>query len=105
MAKRGLANMSMTACFAGPLFNALVGLGVGFAARLRVVKADDDGQDSLHADLNAGLWVGFAALALNCLAVLFVGVANGGFIPKHFGFVSIALYVAYLLVSLVVLFR
>ena len=30
MAKRGLSNMAMTACFAGPVFNILVALGVGF---------------------------------------------------------------------------
>lgn len=30
MAKRGLSNMAMTACFAGPIFNLLAALGVGF---------------------------------------------------------------------------
>ena len=30
MAKRGLSNMAMTACFAGPVFNILVALSVGF---------------------------------------------------------------------------
>merc|ERR1719436_1048897 len=30
MAKRGLGNVSMTASFAGPVFNILVGLGFGF---------------------------------------------------------------------------
>ena len=30
MARRGLSNMAMTACFAGPIFNILVALGVGF---------------------------------------------------------------------------
>jgi Sodium/calcium exchanger protein len=34
MARKGLANMAMTACFAGPLFNLLVGLGLGWAAYL-----------------------------------------------------------------------
>ena len=29
MAKRGLGNMAMTACIAGPIFNLLVGLGGG----------------------------------------------------------------------------
>eukprot|EP00580_Thalassiosira_gravida_P015578 CAMPEP_0201661904 /NCGR_PEP_ID=MMETSP0494-20130426/4135_1 /ASSEMBLY_ACC=CAM_ASM_000839 /TAXON_ID=420259 /ORGANISM="Thalassiosira gravida, Strain GMp14c1" /LENGTH=469 /DNA_ID=CAMNT_0048140137 /DNA_START=205 /DNA_END=1613 /DNA_ORIENTATION=+ len=30
MARKGLANMAITACFAGPLFNILVGCGAGF---------------------------------------------------------------------------
>lgn len=103
MAKRGLGNMSMTACFAGPLFNALVGLGVGFSARLASVKKDT-GHSNVKATLNPGLWVGFIALLINCLAVLTVGIFNRGQIPKKFGFVSIFIYVAYLVVSLVVFF-
>lgn len=31
MARKGLANMAMTACFAGLIFNILVGLGLGFS--------------------------------------------------------------------------
>ncbi|KAL3942067.1 MAG: hypothetical protein SGARI_000389, partial [Bacillariaceae sp.] len=31
MARKGLANMAMTACFAGPVFNILVGPGLGFS--------------------------------------------------------------------------
>lgn len=30
MAKRGLSNMAMTACFAGPIFNLLLALSLGF---------------------------------------------------------------------------
>lgn len=29
MAKRGLSNMAITACFAGPVFNMLMGMGIG----------------------------------------------------------------------------
>lgn len=36
MAKRGLSNMAMTACFAGPIINILVSLGLGFMQNLAV---------------------------------------------------------------------
>jgi Ca2+/Na+ antiporter len=32
MARKGLANMAMTACFAGPVFNILIGLGLGLSS-------------------------------------------------------------------------
>merc|ERR1719445_1478759 len=31
MAREGLGNMAITACFAGPIFNILIGLGTGFS--------------------------------------------------------------------------
>ena len=34
MAKRGLSNMAMTACFAGPIINLLLSLGLGFMQNL-----------------------------------------------------------------------
>ena len=40
MARKGLANMAMTACFAGPVFNMLVGLGLGFSLLLHGDNAD-----------------------------------------------------------------
>jgi len=41
MAKKGLANMAMTACFAGPVFNMLVGTGLGWLLLLQ--KKDEPG--------------------------------------------------------------
>jgi len=102
MAKKGLSNMSMTACFAGPLFNALVGLGLGFAFRL---SSDDVDGSKVDVSLNPALYVGFLFLSLNCVAILGVALANKGQIPKQFGFVSIAIYVTYLLISLVLLLK
>ncbi|KAJ8599873.1 hypothetical protein CTAYLR_010367 [Chrysophaeum taylorii] len=99
MAKRGLANMAMTACFAGPVFNALVGLGIGFSVRLAKERTH-----RVDAKITTGLYVGFGAIMLNCLAILVVGVANRGYIPKQFGYVSIALYAIYMVVSLAIFF-
>ena len=40
MAKRGLSNMAMTACFAGPIINLLVALGLGFVRFLAANSLD-----------------------------------------------------------------
>lgn len=98
MAKKGLANMALTACFAGPVFNMLVGLGLGFWTRLR----SDGGETPVKID--AGLGVGFAMIALNCALVVATGVARGGSLPRTFGYVSLSLYAAYLCLSIAVLF-
>jgi len=98
MAKKNMANMAITASFAGPLFNALVGLGLGFAARLASI--DDP---SVPVSLNPALYASFAFLVFNCLSMLIVGIACNGVIPRMFGIASVVFYFAYLLTSLTLL--
>lgn len=99
MAKKGLANMALTACFAGPVFNMLVGLGAGFWIRLAREKAS-----SVDVHLDRGLRIGFVMIAANCALVVAAGVALRGRIPRKFGFLSLGLYVLYMVASLVTLF-
>ena len=99
MAKKGLANMALTACFAGPVFNMLVGLGVGFATRLKEAEGG-----LIDVRLDAGLKVGFAMILLNTALVVATGVATRGSIPRQFGFLSLSLYVVYMVLSLAILF-
>merc|ERR1712216_278834 len=54
MTKKGLGNMALTACFGGPVFNILVGMGLGFTQRL----PSDNGK--LKVDPQPGLWFGMA---------------------------------------------
>jgi Ca2+/Na+ antiporter len=49
MARKGLANVAITACFAGPVFNILVGLGCGFGV-LRHATGDENTFDSCNQD-------------------------------------------------------
>jgi len=99
MAKKGLANMAITACFAGPVFNILVGLGIGF------MSLNADGGKT-KVELDASITVGFFFLLCNCVLVLFFGfILNRGIIPREYGYAALVLYAAYILTSLALQFR
>jgi len=96
MAKKGLANMAITACFAGPVFNILIGLGGGFT-KLNT----STGQASAEVELSPSIIVGLCFLAVNCLLVVVSGlVVNSGHIPKGYGYVALGLYVLYVFASI-----
>eukprot|EP00593_Proboscia_inermis_P000574 CAMPEP_0171299714 /NCGR_PEP_ID=MMETSP0816-20121228/8572_1 /TAXON_ID=420281 /ORGANISM="Proboscia inermis, Strain CCAP1064/1" /LENGTH=62 /DNA_ID=CAMNT_0011775735 /DNA_START=245 /DNA_END=430 /DNA_ORIENTATION=- len=61
MARKGLANMAITACFAGPVFNILVGMGAGFSALSSIT-----GMVNIPVELTPSITSGFAFLFLNC---------------------------------------
>ena len=96
MAKRGLSNMSITACFAGPIFNFLIGLGAGFHVQLGAA-----GATSMEVTFDKSVWCGLIIMMINCVGVLVVGLKNGGEVPKQYGYLGIGLYVVYLGASLV----
>eukprot|EP00587_Corethron_hystrix_P001732 CAMPEP_0113310300 /NCGR_PEP_ID=MMETSP0010_2-20120614/8000_1 /TAXON_ID=216773 ORGANISM="Corethron hystrix, Strain 308" /NCGR_SAMPLE_ID=MMETSP0010_2 /ASSEMBLY_ACC=CAM_ASM_000155 /LENGTH=796 /DNA_ID=CAMNT_0000165727 /DNA_START=302 /DNA_END=2692 /DNA_ORIENTATION=- /assembly_acc=CAM_ASM_000155 len=97
MARKGLANMAMTACFAGPLFNMLVGIGVGFS-----MIRETTHRDSKSVELNKSIKVGFLFLVLNCLLIVFVGlVMNNNRIPQYYGYIALVLYAMYIIISIV----
>ena len=93
MARRGLANMAMTACYAGPLFNLLVGLGLGFMRALGQRSAPAATRLSPGATVSAG----FAAAM--CLLVLAMGVLGRGRLPARFGWALLGLYAMFLSAS------
>mmetsp|Transcript_13617 Transcript_13617/g.19844 ORF Transcript_13617/g.19844 Transcript_13617/m.19844 type:complete len:791 (+) Transcript_13617:139-2511(+) len=100
MARKGLANMAITACFAGPVFNMLIGLGFGFN-----ILANQTGQSEFEVGVPASAAGGFLFLTINCVLVIITGICiNHGFIPKQHGYVTMGLYAAYVVVSLVLQF-
>jgi len=96
MARKGLANMAMTACFAGPVFNILVGLGMGFGS-----LAAKTGESERAVSLSPPVVTGFLFIALNSIAILTAGLFVGkGKIPVSYGWVALTLYVIYLVTSI-----
>ena len=71
---RGGNSMAMTACFAGPLFNMLVGLGLGFWALL----------------------AGCLFILLNCGGLVGVSLAHRQRLPGWCGWAMVGCYAAYL---------
>ena len=79
----------MTACFAGPLFNILIGLGFGFSSLATI-----SGQPSREVTVPASAKTGFFFIALNSVVILVTGLGMGkGTIPKKYGYIAVRLLV------------
>jgi sodium/potassium/calcium exchanger 6 len=96
MAKRGLSNVSMTASFAGPVFNILVGLGFGFLYYFQY-----EGSTFMEVELNIVIALAFICIILNCLMLLISSLFNGFHIPKRAGYISISIYCVYIIIGIV----
>jgi len=96
MARKGFANMAMTACFAGPVFNIFLGLGFGFT---KLVAETGDAQ--IPVTISASVFTGFIAVIVNCITLIVTGVFVGkGRIEVSYGYIALGLYVTYVVVSL-----
>lgn len=110
VARKGLSTMAITASFAGPVFNILVGLGIGLLLLYKSVDEDDDEavvdtaaspSGPIPVQLNNPLRLGFLFAVLNGVLVIFCGVVVGkGILPKKFGYIAMVLYMAYVAASL-----
>ncbi len=96
MARKGLANMAITACFAAPVFYILMGLGLGFS-KLQAKT----GKKESSVTLSAPCITGFVFIILNCCAILMTGMLLGkGRIKPYYGYFSLALYAVYVITSI-----
>ena len=100
MARRGLGNMAITACIAGPLFNLLMGLGAGV-----VSYCTREGADFVEVELHTDILVGIVLICTNCAAMVVAGAYGRGRIPRKFGYLSLGLYVLYLVLSTLHIFN
>jgi len=98
VAKKGLSTMAITASFAGPVFNILIGLGIGLTV---LTSTSNKPFEPVPVTLNNPLRVGFIFAIINGIIVIVAGVCVGkGTFPKNFGFFSMALYIAYVVASI-----
>jgi sodium/potassium/calcium exchanger 6 len=96
MARKGLANMAITACFAGPTFNILVGLGLGFST-----LAAKSGTTERQVTLSSSVVTGFLFVALNTVVILSAGlIFCKGRIVRQYGYISLTLYAMYVVTSI-----
>lgn len=95
LAQKGLADMSMAACFAGPSFNLLVGLGCGLLTQKEALLSND----GLPISSGPSVQTGFIFLICNCVITAFSGIFNKGIIPKTHGYIFWAVYFTYMSMS------
>lgn len=95
---RGGNSMAMTACFAGPLFNMLVGLGLGFWALLQ-----DTGAARTAVSMDPVVLVGCLFVMLNCAGLVGISLTHRQHLPAWCGGVMVGLYALYLSVVLAVI--
>ncbi|EIE22196.1 hypothetical protein COCSUDRAFT_55891 [Coccomyxa subellipsoidea C-169] len=98
MARKGLANMAMTACYAGPVFNLLVAIALGFI-RLLASK----GLTSVQVVVTENVFASCVCVIAMCVGVIGVGLTNNNRLPPNFGLVLIGMYLAYLVVTICLL--
>ena len=87
--------MAMTACYAGPMFSMLVGLGVGFM-RLLATGAGP----VFPVVLSPMIFAGIAFLLVTSLSLLCTGILLNSRLPARFGILLLTLYLLYLTTSI-----
>ena len=95
MARKGLGNMGTTACFAGPCFTLLCGLGSGFAALL----SSDPNRTTIKVTMPPSVKIGFASIICNCLLLILSGLLafrRDGKIGISHAYIMLMLYASYL---------
>ncbi len=93
--RRGLANMAMTACYAGPMFSMLVGLGVGFMCLLAKGPSS-----TFPVALSPMVLTGIVLLLITSLSLFCTGILLNGRLPARFGILLFCLYILYLSTSI-----
>lgn len=84
-------SMAMTACFAGPLFNILLGLGFGFA-----MYFSETGTTSQAISFDAEVLIGCIFAMANCIGVIVIAVKHDQTLPAWSGWLMMSWYGVYM---------
>jgi len=97
VARVGQPAMAIAGCFAGPMFNMLVGLGTALC--LQTVKEFPVGY---HLDQHPGILLAFGFLSLNLLSTLFFVTSSKFQLTRFWGKCLISWYVLFMVLSVIV---
>ncbi|XP_027352599.1 cation/calcium exchanger 5 isoform X1 [Abrus precatorius] len=97
VAKAGHPAMAMAGCFAGPMFNMLVGLGSAL-----VIQTANIYPKAYELNFHVGIVIAFVFLLLSLMGSLLVITWCRFRVPKFWGFCLVGVYVAFMAASLVI---
>ncbi|KAM7273238.1 hypothetical protein ACFE04_027902 [Oxalis oulophora] len=90
VAKAGHPAMAMAGCFAGPMFNMLVGLGTAL-----VIQTVNVYPHAFKLDFNVGIIIAFVFLMLGLMGSLLVITWSRFRVPRFWGYCLVGLYVVF----------
>ncbi|KAE8675372.1 Cation/calcium exchanger 5 [Hibiscus syriacus] len=97
VAKAGHPAMAMAGCFAGPMFNMLVGLGSAL-----VMQTANVYPEAYKLNFHVGIIIAFVFLLLSLMGSLLVITWSRFRVPRFWGFCLVGLYIVFTLVSLII---
>lgn len=97
VAKAGQPAMAMAGCFAGPMFNMLVGLGTAL-----VMQTGDVYPKAYELQFHVSIVIAFVFLLLSLMGSLFVVILFKFRVPRFWGFCLVGLYSFFIAVSLII---
>lgn len=97
VAKAGHPAMAMAGCFAGPMFNMLVGLGSAL-----VIQTGNIYPEAYKLEFHIGIVIAFIFLLLSLMGSMLVITWNRFRVPRFWGFCLVGLYVLFTAVSLLI---
>ncbi|WZZ19326.1 cation/calcium exchanger 5 [Brassica napus] len=97
VAKAGRPAMAMAGCFAGPMFNMLVGLGTAL-----VMQTANVYPNAYELGFHVGIVIAFVFLLLSLMGSLLVITWSRFRVPRFWGVCLVGLYVVFTFVSLII---